>query len=257
MRRSAIVPCLVFSGLTALVYQIIWTRLLGFTFGTTTEAIATVLAVFFAGMALGNLVAARTLARVARPLRVYALLELAIGAFAMLSLPLLRALPGVWAWLDASATPQSVAAARIGLASLVLLPPTVAMGATLPVVARGLVNDDGTLGRWSAILYAANTFGAVLGAYLCGFWLVPELGLTRAVVAAGLVNLGVAAFVLVAAGTLRVPATPRSTSSGAPEADPAGRGTSAAFLFFFGVSGLSPASWRSATRSSGRRCSES
>ena len=129
-----------------------------------------------------------------------------------------------------------MAAARIGLASLVLLPPTVAMGATLPVVARGLVSDDGTLGRWSAILYAANTFGAVLGAYLCGFWLVPELGLTRAVLAAGVVNLGVAAFVLVAAGSLRAPATPAAGPSN--EEVTVGRRPIAAFLFFFGVSGF-------------------
>ena len=56
-RRSSILLCLAFSGLSALVYQVIWTRLLGFAFGTTTEAIATVLAVFFAGLALGNFAA--------------------------------------------------------------------------------------------------------------------------------------------------------------------------------------------------------
>ena len=60
------------------------------------------------------------------------------------------------------------------------------------MVARGLVGDDHTLGRWSAILYTANTLGAVLGAYLCGFWFIPELGLWRSVLLAGGVNLGVA-----------------------------------------------------------------
>ena len=61
IRRLAVVLCLLFSGLAALVYQVIWTRLLGFTFGHTTEAISTVLAIFFGGMALGNFLAARTL----------------------------------------------------------------------------------------------------------------------------------------------------------------------------------------------------
>ena len=94
-RRGAILFCLVFSGLSALVYQIIWTRLLGFAFGTTTEAISTVLAVFFGGLALGNFAAARLQARVERPLRLYAVLELGIGAYALLSLPLLRGLDHV------------------------------------------------------------------------------------------------------------------------------------------------------------------
>src|SRR5512145_180395 len=94
-RRSAVAACLVFSGLSALVYQIIWVRLLGFTFGTTTEAVSTVLAVFFGGLALGNLWAAERLSRVERPLRVYALLELGIGLYALASLPLLHGLAHV------------------------------------------------------------------------------------------------------------------------------------------------------------------
>lgn len=234
-RRRTIVLCLVFSGLTALVYQLIWTRLLGFAFGTTTEAVSSVLAVFFGGLALGNLLAARWLTRVERPLRVYAWLELAIGAFALLSLPLLRNLDASWAWLGVPASPLGRAALRFVLAALVLLPPTIAMGATLPVVARALVSQDGSLGRWSAILYAANTAGAVLGAYLCGFWLIPELGLSRSVLVAGVVNLGVAGLVLLVAGSARAPAHPPEPVT-APEGDSSHGGT--AFLIFFGISGF-------------------
>lgn len=236
-RRLSVAACLVFSGLSALVYQVIWTRLLGLAFGTTTESISTVLAVFFGGMALGNLLAARRLARIRHPLRVYALLELAIGAFALASLPLLGGLDDLYASLAAQHGPIATGAIRLLAAVAVLVPPTVAMGATLPVVARGLVAEDGTLGRWSAILYSANTFGAVLGAYLSGFWLLPGLGLARSVYVAGGVNLAVSLFVLVVAGRLRVaeagetprspaPTSPRSASSRVP------------FLVFFGVSGF-------------------
>ena len=84
-RSLLVLFCLFFSGLAALVYQVIWTRLLGFAFGTTTEAIGTVLAVFFGGMGIGNWLAARKLSRVERPLRLYAWLELAIGVFAFQS----------------------------------------------------------------------------------------------------------------------------------------------------------------------------
>src|SRR5262249_60685295 len=90
VQRLVLAACLLFSGLCALIDQLVWTRWLGLSFGTTTEAIAAVLSVFFGGLALGNWLAARRLARVARPLRVYVALEAAIGVFALLSLPLLR-----------------------------------------------------------------------------------------------------------------------------------------------------------------------
>lgn len=238
-RRPFLVACLVFSGLAALVYQVIWTRLLGLALGTTTESIATVLGVFFGGMALGNLVAARRLSRIDRPLRVYALLELAIGLFALGSLPLLRGLDHLYASLAAQHGPVLTAALRLLAAAIVLLPPTMAMGATLPVVARGLVAEDGALGRWSAILYAANTFGAVLGAYLSGFWLLPELGLGRSIFAAASVNVGVALFVLAAAGGQRVAHAAAPASDALPPArEPASAVSRTPFLFFFGVSGF-------------------
>src|SRR3990172_2757184 len=233
-RRAAIAGCLVFSGLSALVYQIIWVRLLGFSFGTTTEAVSTVLAVFFGGLALGNLWAAARLSRVERPLRVYALLELGIGLYALASVPLLQSLSGVDVLLGAGQGPWAKTALRFAGSAAVLLPRRIAGGAPLRVVARGLVTEAASLGRWSALLYAANTLGAVLGAYLCGFWLIPALGLGRTVLVAALVNLGVAAAVLVIAGRMRAPATALPDAGAEASATP-GR---LAFLLFFGVSGF-------------------
>ncbi len=232
-RRVPVALCLVFSGLSALFYQIIWVRLLGFTFGTTTEAVGTVLAVFFAGLALGNLGAAALLTRVSRPLRVYALLELGIGLYALASVPLLRGLSGLDVLLGAGQGPFAQSALRLAGSAAVLLPPTIAMGATLPVVARGLVTEDASLGRWSALLYAANTLGAVFGAYLCAFWLIPALGLGRTVLLGALVNLGVAAVAFALAGGVRAPAPLL------PAVVPAGEARGRlAFLIFFGVSGF-------------------
>ncbi len=228
---------LVFSGLTALVYQILWTRLLGFVFGTTSHSIGTVLAVFFGGMALGNALAARRVARVRNPLRLYALLELGIGLFALLSLPLLTRLDVLYAWFG-SVEGSGLVALRVAACAVVLLPPTVAMGATLPVMARGVVGDDATLGRWSGILYAANTLGAVAGAYLAGFWLIPGLGLTHTLLAAASVNLAVAAAVLAVAERARrrdEGDLERALAAGRPDDPQPGR---AVFLVFFGVSGF-------------------
>jgi len=239
MKRRVAALALVFSGFTALVYEIIWTRLLGFTFGATSEAIGTVLAVFFGGMAIGNWLAARLIGRVTRPLRVYALLELGVGAFALASLPLLRQLDAIYALVGVDHGALAIGMIRLLAAALLLLPPAIAMGATLPVVARGVVGSDDTLGRWSAILYAANTLGAMSGAYLSGFWLIPSLGLSRSVILAGGVNLLIAATVFAVAGRQRVGGRtpdPGAACAGEPSAEPRrGRGV---FLVFFGISGF-------------------
>ena len=237
MKRAVVTAALLFSGLTALVYQVLWTRLLGFVFGTTSEAIGSVLAIFFTGMALGNWWAARRLGRVERPLRVYGFLEMGIGAWALLSLPLLRTLPGLYGLLGGDPGPGLTAVLRLAGTAVVLLPPTMAMGATLPVVARGVVGDDATLGRWSAVLYAANTLGAVVGAYLCGFWLLPGIGLSASIQLAAALNLAVGAAAVALVGS--APAAARMQPEHAmPRRASNPLDHRAAFLAFFAISGF-------------------
>ncbi len=234
-QRLAVLFCLVFSGFSALVYQLVWTRLLGFAFGTTTEAIATVLGVFFGGLALGNLWAAKGLKRVKRPLRAYGILEIGIGAFALAILEPLKHFDGIYGIVGVDHSALAMTALRVVAAAAVLLPPTIAMGATMPLVVRGTVREDASLGRWSAWLYTANTFGAVLGAYLCGYWLIPYLGLSTTVLAAGIVNLVVGSAIIVLAGR-RAPVATHETPAAETRAPAAqGRGF---FLACFAVSGF-------------------
>ena len=115
----------------------------------------------------------------------------------------------------------------------VLLPPTVAMGATLPVVARGLVSEDARLGRTSAILYTSNTLGAVLGAYLCGFWMIPALGIARSVLVAAAANLAVAVVALRA--SKRIAPAPPPGAEAAAQRSLRGSGL---YLTCFAVSGF-------------------
>ncbi|MEE8557398.1 MAG: fused MFS/spermidine synthase [Myxococcota bacterium] len=234
VRRGVVLCALGLSGLAALVYQIIWTRLLAFSFGHTTEAISTVLAIFFGGLAIGNLIAARLLPRVRHPLRVYGLLELGIALFAVLSLPALRNLDVAYAWIGADQSAISLGLIRILASVLVLAPPTIAMGATLPVAARALVQRDRTVGRWSGILYATNTAGAVLGAYLCAFWMIPGIGLTASVLTASTLNLAGAGAVLWIA--LRAPLASAPQPDGVPL--PLNGRARPLLLFLFGVSGF-------------------
>jgi len=243
--RAMLVAALVFSGFSALVYQVLWTRLLGFAFGTTTEAIGVVLAIFFGGLALGGALAARSLRRISRPLRLYAWLELGIGGFALLTLPLLRKLDVVYVLLDSDASDLQIAIVRVVASALILLPPTIAMGATLPVVVRGVVLEDATLGRWSAFLYTANTLGAVLGAYLCGFWLIATFGITWTILCAAVINVGIAALVLILTRR-HDPSSPPplaavqsvEPSARIAESDPSRHTERVWFLAFFALSGF-------------------
>src|SRR5688572_28511502 len=125
-RTARALPFLVaLSGAAALVYQSLWMRSFGLIFGGTTSAVAMMLAVSMGGLALGSALAARRPAR--DPLRAYAQVELAVGAFALLTLPLLRALPWAYGVLVARAGLTGIAES-LGLAvlaALVLLPPMI------------------------------------------------------------------------------------------------------------------------------------
>lgn len=186
--------CFLLSGTAALAYQIAWTRQFAILFGTTELALATVLAAYMGGLAFGAWLTERFLHRVARPVFAYAWLELGIGVAAVVVVPAamwvadvaLQALFG-----NQPAPPEGgafgAAAFYLLAAFVALVLPTTLMGATLPMLTRRLVTDDSQIGRRVGMLYALNTTGAVLGALLTAFVLLPELGLTRTIwVAAGL-----------------------------------------------------------------------
>ena len=165
-RTARILPLLVFvSGAAALVYESLWMRSFGLVFGSTTGAVALVLAVFMAGLALGSAAAARRAAR--DPLGSYGLVEVGAGGCALLTLPLLRALPAAYAALAVGAglVGPAEAAGRMLLAVLVLLPATVLLGASVPLalafLERAGVDTRAGFGR----LYLLNTLGGATGAF--------------------------------------------------------------------------------------------
>jgi spermidine synthase len=193
------VACLLFaSGAAGLIYQVAWVRLLGLTFGVTIYAISTVLAAFMGGLAIGSIVGGRFADRVGRPLLVYGLVELAVGLTALGTPLAFGALQNVYAasaqTVDPAQAPLVAGSLRAALAFGVLLVPTALMGATLPLAVRGVrawrVEADPTRGdAWAmALLYAANTSGAIVGCLLSGFWLIGRFGLSETVAAAAVAN---------------------------------------------------------------------
>lgn len=189
MMSQFIVLFLLFSGLASLTYQISWVRLLGLSMGSTSAAVSTVLAAFFLGLALGSYFAERITRNRINDLRVYIVLELVIGVFGLLLLPILLNLDSVMAQLPAYGSTLS---AKFIIALLLLIIPTICMGATFPVVASIAIRKRSDVGTGLSSLYAINTAGAVLGAGLTGFLFIPTVGLDGAIYIAFAVNISIA-----------------------------------------------------------------
>src|SRR6185436_19164189 len=178
--------CFLLSGIAALIYQTAWTRQFAIVFGTSELAVATVLAAYMGGLAVGALLAERLLPRVQRPVLSYALLEIGIAASALFAVPFLLHLAdlGLQAFFGGQPSPPDSDHAATttfyllgGFVSLAL--PTTLMGATLPMLARYAIAEERQIGRRISLLYAMNTAGAVIGALLTAFLLLPALGLRQ------------------------------------------------------------------------------
>ena len=176
---------LVFSGIAGLIYQVTWVRLIGLSLGSTSASISTVLAAFFLGLALGSFLAERFARRWVNSLGPYALLEAVIGLSGLVLLPVLLHLDSVMALFPAAGSELWL---KFIVAAALLIIPTTAMGATFPVMAAVLVRREHNAGARISQLYGFNTFGAVLGAGLSGFVIIPAWGLDGAIYTAASLN---------------------------------------------------------------------
>ena len=185
---SLLAPLFFLSGGTALVYQTLWVRQLHLVFGTSQYAIATVLAAFMGGLAIGGFWAARSADVLGRPLARYGWLELAIGAYALVFPGLLALATSGLLGLHRVLSPSPAVFGMIQfvVVALLLLVPTTCMGATLPLLARFSTRRAGEAGAVVGWLYGINTLGAVAGVAMGGFVLLPRVGLsTTTFLAAG------------------------------------------------------------------------
>jgi spermidine synthase len=188
------------SGISALIYQVLWLRLLGLTFGVTTYAASTVWASFMAGLALGSMGAGRLADRVRRPLLWFGACELLIGVTALATPGALTLLQQLYIRIFPS-LPDSLASmtlARFAIAFAVLIVPTALMGATLPLVIKSSTFRTARLGERMALLYGMNTAGAIAGALAAGLYLVQTHGIHATFFVAAALNLfvGLSALVL-------------------------------------------------------------
>ncbi len=176
------------SGCAGLGYEIVWTRMLSLALGSDMMAVLGVVAGFFAGLALGAFALDRPLRRARAPARAYALLEAAIGIWGVVSVALLPAAARAVPYLLGTAPPQwQLWAAGFLVPAIALLPATFAMGGTLAALERMLAAARRDA-RLTALVYGANTAGAVAGTLAAIFIFFPALGFAGTLLALAGVN---------------------------------------------------------------------
>ena len=193
-----LVLAFILSGAAGLIYESIWSRYLGLLVGHSAYAQIIVLVIFLGGMSLGAWIAGERSARVRDPLRAYALVEVAAGVLglgfhavfqgtsALAYDHLFPALPGSGA----------VVATKWVLAGLLILPQSVLLGTTFPLMTAGAIRiARHAPGRTLSLMYFANSLGAAGGVLLAGFFLLAWGGLPGTLQVAAALNFVVAAMV--------------------------------------------------------------
>jgi spermidine synthase len=212
------------SGTSALIYQVLWLRLLGLVFGVTVYAASTVWAVFMAGLAVGSVIGGRAADRVRRPLVWLGVAEALIGVTALATPLALDLLQNAYAAVHPSlnSSPLTLTAVRLAMSFAVLIVPSALMGATLPLVVKSSLREAEGLGGRVGVLYATNTAGAIAGSLCAGLVLIPRAGIQSSfLIAAGLNALVAIAAVLLGR---RVPESdPATRPSIEPAIEPGGK----------------------------------
>ncbi len=206
------------SGISGLIYEIVWTRIFTLLFGNTTYAISTVLTAFMAGLAAGSFIFGRIVDKLQNnsqfsifnfqfsipksPLMLYAILELCIGISALLVPPSLSILDNFYISILGDSLPSAFYSniVRFLISFFILFIPTTLMGGTLPVLSRFFIHKIEELGWNVAIIYAVNTLGAVIGCFMTGYMFIATIGVKNTTLLAVFINIMVGVVAMAAAG---------------------------------------------------------
>jgi spermidine synthase len=191
--RNVILLAFALSGMSALIYEIVWTRPIQLIFGSTIYAVSTILTSFMFGFALGSY-SFRNIADKARnPLFIFAGIELTIGLYGFFVLGLFKILPSIY--LFALNLPGFQFLQFILVFAVIIIPATL-FGATWPIINKAYSNME-QLGGDTGLLYSLNSLGAVIGSLAAGFLLIPLFGIKKTSLLAASLNLLIAILIFV------------------------------------------------------------
>jgi spermidine synthase len=217
----------ILSGAAGLFYESVWSRYLSLFVGHGAYAQVIVLVIFLGGMALGAAVVSRFSERLRDPLYGYAMIELAVGLLGLVFHDYLYLPVTGWAYdtlFPALGGGAGAAAFKWGLAGLLILPQSVLLGATFPLMSAGILRRrPGRSGEVLSLLYFTNSLGAAAGVLIAGFFLAAYVGLPGILVSAAIINLVVGLVALMVAklgplpGSAELPSVPTDLVAGSEE----------------------------------------
>ena len=181
-KQSALIAGLFFcSGFPALIYQVVWQRALFAIYGVNVQSVAVVVSAFMLGLGIGSFIGGQISQRYPQSgILLFGVCELGVAGFGMISLRLFQ-----WA---ASRTAGSSLGYTILFSFLLLILPTILMGATLPILIEHLVRTSKNVGYSVATLYFVNTLGSAVACYVCANILMRTLGQSGSVTIAACIN---------------------------------------------------------------------
>ncbi|MBR9683432.1 MFS transporter [Candidatus Woesearchaeota archaeon] len=181
------------SGMTALIYEVVWTRPLQLIFGSTIYAVSTMLTTFMFGFALGSYTFRNLADRVKNPALLFAGLELGIGLYGLIVLSLFAILPSIYLSLLEVPGFQFL---QFLLSFAVLIIPATLFGATWPAINKAYTQLS-ELGKDAGLLYSFNSLGAMAGSIAAGFLLIPAFGIRMSALLTASLNIFVAIIVFI------------------------------------------------------------
>ncbi|MFI5253446.1 MAG: fused MFS/spermidine synthase [Bacteroidota bacterium] len=201
--KLIVILLFIFSGICGLIYEVAWSKYLSLFIGNTAYSIMIVLATFMGGLALGSYYWGKYADRSPNRLKLYGMLELAIGVYCLFY-PLLigiceKIFVAIATGLDASSDQVVLLMLKFLLSFTTLIIPTFFMGGTLPVLTKFITRTIREAGKGVATLYYINSLGAVIGAGLAGFLLIRLYSLDGAVAIAAVLNLLIGTIALIVA----------------------------------------------------------
>lgn len=224
----------ILSGISALIYQLVWQRALLTIYGSNVESVAMVVAAFLAGLGIGSLAGGWISKSTRAPLvLLFGLAELGVGAYGLISLKLFDA-------VGAITSAQAHGLTTGALVFLLVFLPTLLMGATLPLLVAHQVRDTAHVGNSVSRLYFVNTLGAALGAFIAAHWLLGSFGMSGTTRIAASLN-ALAAFIVLL--TWKKPAIAVSEKNEAAIPTPKCEINFRTALFWSALSGFLALSW--------------
>lgn len=180
LSNQALILILCFlSGFSALIFEVVWIRILSLIFGTTISAIAIVIAVFMAGLGIGSIYFGKKVDKTNNHLRLYSFLAFGIAVSSFIILLVFHYLPDIYRSIYLALNTEKISMLLvIALSTIIMFIPTFLMGGILPVLSKVFIKRREEIGKGVGALYGINTLGSIIGVFLTGFFFILYFGQT-------------------------------------------------------------------------------